>query len=360
MTLSNGHDLAYYNDRYTYGDTYTDNHDGTYTINSPNTLLVTDLYKNGNKLSNKYVCKNPTNNTCSDLWHVTTFWNINDNCISYLTVNTVYKYANGFTYDENTNTYTLTDDSMTIWDIAESSNKENFNHRHYTCWNTSGTCSTISYIYYYGDSVRKFLPYFEMTGGDDINDALNEMLYADDVNKYNSSAKSFVDNWYSQNLISKTNMLEDAIYCNDRTIANLGGWDPQGGDMTDDLLFKNYHGYGIDLGCRTITDQFAVSNDKAKLTYPVGLLEAEEARKVGISNIVTGTHYLLSSPQKFMSENSSNEISYAILLTIGNDSYFSNTGGGFNGVRPVISLKNTTVIYDGTGSDTDPWIVENE
>ena len=28
------------------------------------------------------------------------------------------------------------------------------------------------------------------------------------------------------------------------------------------------------------------------------------------------------------------------------------------GVRPVISLKNSNVVTSGTGSETDPWIIE--
>ena len=175
---------------------------------------------------------------------------------------TEYKYGSGFTYDTNTNTYTLsgTTQNISTW----SSGYNTINNTHYTCWNTTGTCSTISYIYYTSST---YAYYFDITGGKDVRDILEEMLSSNDVNRYNSSIKGIIDAWYVQNLSSKTNMLEDTVYCNARNITNYGGWNPEGGSTTPDfyITFKNFTSNN-DLSCANETDQFAVSNNKAKLT----------------------------------------------------------------------------------------------
>ena len=46
------------------------------------------------------------------------------------------------------------------------------------------------------------------------------------------------------------------------------------------MQFKNYN-LNNDISCANETDQFAVSNIKAKLTYPIALLSADEAYYAG-------------------------------------------------------------------------------
>ena len=59
------------------------------------------------------------------------------------------------------------------------------------------------------------------------------------------------------------------------------------------------------LTCPQITDQFAVSNNKAKLTYPVTMLTANEFRYINIDNTSdysltkTGKYYWLFSPGSY-------------------------------------------------------------
>ncbi len=57
------------------------------------------------------------------------------------------------------------------------------------------------------------------------------MLYKDDVNTNNSTIKSAIDNWYSNNMTQYTNYLEDTVWCNDRSMDNKesNGWNPAGG-----------------------------------------------------------------------------------------------------------------------------------
>ena len=93
---STNHNLADYNYTYTYGDSYTDNGDGTYTIDSPTTVNRSDWYTSySNVGANKYVCKNAVNDTCSELWYTTSTSNTS---LNYIKVANNYKYAKGFTH----------------------------------------------------------------------------------------------------------------------------------------------------------------------------------------------------------------------------------------------------------------------
>ena len=64
------------------------------------------------------------------------------------------------------------------------------------------------------------IKYISISENKGVEDALNEMLFDNDVNRHNSSIKGVVDSWYAQNLFDKTNYLEDAVYCNARNIVD--------------------------------------------------------------------------------------------------------------------------------------------
>ena len=57
LTNSGNHTLSDFNTSYTYGDSYTDNGNGTYSINNPTTIYRSDWYNEYSNINNKYVCK---------------------------------------------------------------------------------------------------------------------------------------------------------------------------------------------------------------------------------------------------------------------------------------------------------------
>ena len=241
-------------------------------------------------------------------------------------------FGKGVSYSGGT--YTLTNTSTTY----------DGNH-HYTCNNATGTCSTVRYYYssYY---------YTEINDGRTIEECLEDMLSADNVNQTNSDIKATIDNWYQNNMISYTNKLEDTIFCNDRSISNLGGWNPNGGSKTSHLEFKNAN-ENSDLSCTNITDKFSISNNKAKLTYPVGLLTYPETYLLkNYILLVTGQDYWLGSPY-FFYKDSAFEHSIFFSGDVSND----RVDGTF-GVRPAVSLTPGTEYTSGTGSKSDPYIVQ--
>ncbi len=256
------------------------------------------------------------------------------------------KFGSTFTYANGT--YTISGTTQDLTTLSGS----NIANTHYTCWNNTGTCSNISYVYYINSTIGAF--YIEISDGKNITDAINEMLYNNDVNTNNSSIKGIVDSWYAQNLSTKTNMLEDIVYCNARNMANqsTNGWNSEGGSTSTTMQFKNYTESTTDMTCTNVTDQFAVGNNRAKLIYPVGLLQNEERTNINSSTMMaTGVSWWGLSPSYFYDY-------YAYVRTV-------NLYGNFNddvvtfakGVRPVVSLKSSTVISDGSGSKESPFVI---
>ena len=342
------HDLSFYNYTYTYGDSYTDNGNGTYTINNPTTINRSDWYNNYSSVgANKYVCKNAVNNICSDLWFTT---KTTETTMTYKKIENNYKYASGFTYDNNSRTYTLNNDSYTFFEW-DKTNYADFNNTHYTCWNESGVCSTLSYIYGSDSSSATILYYIDITDGKSVDDAIDEMFYEDNVNTVNSPIKSGVEAWYKHYLLKDyNNYIEDTIYCADRTIkeSSISGWKPNGGSIIDDMYFRN----SKDLSCPNDTDKFSVSNSKAKLPYKVGLMTYAETNLLNSNNArKTGVSYWLITPRYFSDGHGYNWYT--------DKTGFSTLGTliGDYGIRPAISLIPDIYYLSGTGTMADPYIV---
>ena len=261
-------------------------------------------------------------------------------------------FGNSFIYSNGN--YTLTDTkTVATW----SSEYNTINDNHYTCLTTETTCNNLFYIYY---TTSSLVAYITLADGKSVNDALNEMLYADDVNKNDSTIKKYIDNWYENNLIVYEDKLEDTVFCTDRSISSLNGWNPNGGSTSDYLYFKNYSKNNQSLACANETDRFSMSNPKAKLKHPIGLLSSPEISltNYGNSSYYNNNHYLnsetifwLGSPNSFYFEET-----FGSTLTP-----FELDGapvGSLSLVRPSVSLKPKTEPVSGDGSYTSPFVIE--
>ena len=316
------------------------------TINNPTTINRSDWYTSYSSVgANKYVCKNAINNTCSELWYTTSTSSL---YMYYIKVENI-KYSKGFSWDGSK--YILDNDTSTsFWNINDSTNQASINNAHYTCWNETGECTTISYIYY----ISSATPYYiNITNGKSVEDAVDEMLYDDDVNTTNSTIKTGIDAWYKRYMTEYTSKLEDTIYCNDRTQSNQSttGWNPNGGNIRMYMNFSS--GSHSDLSCTYTTDKFSKTNNKAQLTYPVGLLTYPETYLLNNSNIrKMGQYYWLASPRNFVFNNA-------------HECYVSSIGniGGASvdnayGLRPSVSLATGTEYTSGDGSMANPYVVD--
>ena len=256
-------------------------------------------------------------------------------------------FGNSFSYNGS---YTLTD-TMTV--ATWSSGYNTINNNHYTCMTTGTTCTSLYYVYY-TDSSSAY--YITLTGGKSVNNALNEMLYADDVNKDDSIIKTYIDSWYENNLAKYEDKLEkDTVFCNDRSMSNesSNGWNPNGGSTSTTLQFKNYNTSNQSLVCVNETDKFSMSNAKAKLKHPIGLLSVPELSLAGYGSshyFNNGQYVWLGSPFSFASID-------ARVWEVNASGWYNRSVDNSWGVRPSVSLKPNTYFSSGDGSFTNPFVI---
>lgn len=205
----------------------------------------------------------------------------------------------------------------------------------------------INYIY----SVSNTSAYYiSLSLGKSIENAINEMLYIDDVNTNNSTIKSVIDAWYQKYMINYTSYLEDTIFCNERSTSSLAGWSSSG-NVTSSVHFKEYYSSNK-LTCTNETDKFSLSNTKAKLTYPVGLLTNAEANLLKNNTAIGSTQPYWSGTPLYFS-------SFAAIRSFDENCVGKDTAVSYGlGVRPTISLKPKTKYISGDGSMENPYIVD--
>ena len=301
-------------------------------------LFYNGIPNDGKCNSNSHnIGKSVFNNYTNSLAYVGYMYNPDTLFVSY---NDNYNegsfFGMGVNYNSSTGIYTLTNTSNSYSSTS-----------HYTCNNTTGSCSIVRYYHY-----NKY--YVELSNGKTIDQAFNDMLYADNVNQTNSTIKTYIDTWYQNNMTAYTDKLEDVIFCNDRSmIGNVtNGWNPNGGVTNSPVNFRSNSSSSSDLSCTNETDQFSMSNPKAQLTYPIGLMTNFEmiALDYHVLRIGNAAYYLLS-PNSFFGIPS-----IRIVGVNGGIAYdFANKELD---VRPVVALKPGTMYRFGDGSRNNPYIVE--
>ena len=195
-------------------------------------------------------------------------------------------------------------------------------------------------------------------------------------NSESSEIKTTIDNWYKTTTLetdsATKSLVADQIFCNDRTASTsavtysttnyttLTSWNSKG--------IYYYGAYGRlypnkkpILTCPTASDKFTVneSNGNGALTYPVGLITADEiAMAGGLWNTNNSSYYLYTnryywsgSPISFDSRGYANEF---IVRSSGNLNIYSlDSVAGF---RAVVSLSSKAKL-SGSGTYNDVYTV---
>ncbi len=126
------------------------------------------------------------------------------------------------------------------------------NTHHYTCFNSTGTCDSLYYVYYWDGTAGTRAFYITLRNGESVEEAVEKMKN----NKNNSLVKEVVDNWFANtfnNYFTNNNedyndYLEDTVWCNDRIFNTAGnediltksGWNPNGGIISNYLRFAAF------------------------------------------------------------------------------------------------------------------------
>ena len=159
--------------------------------------------------------------------------------------------------------------------------------KQYTCFNESGECSSIYYIF---KKQGNNFSYINLSDGEKISDALHNSF---EVNSVDSSAKKTVDNWFASSLVAYQSNLEDTPYCNDRKYYDTDRFsekfhifDSNYGNSTRLLSFaareRGTKTGTVSLQCNK-NDAFTVSSSigNGALKYPVGLITYDEVVLAG-------------------------------------------------------------------------------
>lgn len=337
----------------TLGKSVTDNGNGTFSLVDPVTILRKDWYTTYNLYRNYYMCRDLTSTTCDNINIITFTWDEGieyDNSFGFV-------YGNDVSWDGTK--YTLIDKfKSTLW---TSDRKTLAKKYHYTCLNMTGQCSDVYYIY---DFSGHRIYYFILSKGKNIENAKDEMF----SNNISSKVKQAVDAWYKTKMTKYTDKLEDTIWCNDRTLylGALVGKDTDAGySLSSYNYFSSYKrittGSPSTICPNASRDGFTVSTlsgGNGKLTYPVGLLTADEillaGGRYGYSNLCylyTGKIWWSLSPSSFIGYGNGNHYFGAVYARLWN-------AYGPAGVRPAISLAYGARAISGDGTVNNPYIVE--
>ena len=333
------------------GSDYTESN-GIYSLTETITISEVDWFNNYNSYKYYYTCGNDTT-TCTNMQYLTATFNYYYYSL-FLSDN--YIYASVFTYNSETGVYTLGNDRIQTWNLTDDI-LNNLSTHHYTCFNDTGECTTISYVY--GASLPTVYPYMHpllyyinLVSGKDIETAFNELLVNDNINITDSIMKTGIDAWYKKYLINYSIYLEDTIFCNDRSFTSIDGWNPNGGKVKSSYIKFNNYDSNSDLSCSNSIDKFSMSNDKAKLSYPVGLLTYPEMNLLNNNNIRKNNQgYYLISPSDFYYGSFVREVTNTGAFQ------YLNIVNAF-GVRPAISLIPGTKYTGGDGSMANPYVVD--
>ena len=193
-----------------------------------------------------------------------------------------------------------------------------------------------------------------------------------------SGIKTYLDNWYANytNLNSTGTKITDQIYCNDRTASTsevaysttnyttLTSWNSTGTTYYYGAYGRIVKDNNPILTCTVDSDRFTVNKINSKgngtLTYPVGLITADEVAmaggKFGSSN-GNSSYYLYTNQYYWAGSPSICNGSSSIDLVVGDDGSLGSSRIAVNrGVRGVVSLSSESKLL-GSGTYNDVYTV---
>ena len=197
------------------------------------------------------------------------------------------------------------------------------------------------------------------------------------TNQTNSSTiKTAIDNWYKDYLNTNYGkyISTTAVYCNDRSTSGSTSLDNTSFGARIRLQANKTPSYN----CATIEDKFTVdkSTGNGKLTYPIGLMTADEVVFAGgqwftdakpwyyynsANGISTGAEYWwLLSPYRWHTSASLAQVFHVYGSAYPGKLSYQDANSTY-GVRPVLSLKSCIKYSTGNGSPETPYeIVKTE
>ena len=197
------------------------------------------------------------------------------------------------------------------------------------------------------------------------------------ANINDSDIKTYIDNWYNNNLKDYAYVIEDTIYCNDRSITPVDNFNDMAltgtGKGIENTAYsgltRGYINHTPSLKCANKNDRFTVNNSigNTKLTNPIALITSDEVIMGGLSNYDFVNNAYIENPNSYLATPnywywtmtpfaaaSGNayviNVNFHGYLNYGHVSYTSGA------VRPVVSL-SSDAISGGNGTISNPFTV---
>ena len=192
------------------------------------------------------------------------------------------------------------------------------------------------------------------------------------ANTNNSTMKTYLDNWYQENLLSYTSYMSlDAGFCNDRSIASTANsWDSSDtalGYGTKNTYYGAYNRLSNlnqpQFACPQTNDLFTTttsSKGNKALTYPVGLITPDEVVYAGGTyHNANATYYLNNSTEYWTMSPCRFDGGFAYVgYVVGSGSMNFDFSGYVIGVRATVNLSSYVEITGGDGTIDNPYIVK--
>ena len=192
-----------------------------------------------------------------------------------------------------------------------------------------------------------------------------------------SAIKTNVDKFYTDKLASYASKLDtNAGFCGDRSNLNLQSGVGTGTVITYNKGYLRVEESAPTLTCENASDYYTVSSASSgnkKLSYPIGLITADEVMLAGHaggvfdgsynhmksnngSYLVTGNSFWTMTPAGGYNPFGVTGWCASVFIVRGSGNFDDNYTHGTYGLRPVVNLKSGVTIT-GSGTKTDPYVV---
>ena len=190
------------------------------------------------------------------------------------------------------------------------------------------------------------------------------------ANTNKSTILTNLETWYTNNLKTYESVIDNSVWCNDKTNVTDTSYNPWGYSNVTGLGYaKNVTYYGATQRLVSTSGRaggtgpsLKCNGELSKITSKVGLITADELAFTGyaynlentttyLQENATDTYWWSLSPNYFIG------VSARVCYVSGGDGYFVGSYVNFTGgVRPSISLKSTTNVT-GEGTSSTPYII---
>ncbi len=183
---------------------------------------------------------------------------------------------------------------------------------------------------------------------------------------------AYIDNWYKNNILNKTDennisyseYLTDNIFCNDRSLSSGDGI-----SLSKWSIYNSYKRFITikvpSLICTQTSDRFTTSSTtgNGKLTYPVGLINADEVYLAGGKNNSNNNRYYLYVGTPFYTISPyAKDPNYesTFVYSVNKDGRLSveTITNNFFSARPVLNLSSNILISSGSGTYNNPYQIK--